>query len=447
VDSPVVRKYFSENQILIADTVSSARVTLASQLIQVGASRAQMSLVGSFEEAQAVIQTMKPKIIFCDYMLGKKSGLDLLQEQKKRYESTKTPGQMDDSLFVLVTGNGSQSAVASAAEEDVDTFIVKPYTIKRLQKSLSQAVIAKLQPDEYHQKIEAGKTLLTAGKIDEAAAIFQAATKLDPKPTLACFYLAQTAEIKKAAASADVNYRKGLQFSEIHYKCLVGLYELLTQQGKYGKAYEVVQRLAQFFPANPNRLAAVLRLAVVTSNYPDVPKYYELFTALDERPESLTRHMCSAMAVAGKHALAKNDFDKATDIFDKVAASSGGRTNYLRYIIESLVQWERFAEATRFLKRFSAADQLTPDFEVCSFLVASGTRPASEVLNQGRLLLRQGIQSQQVFEILIRVAKGQKLGPLADDLELQFRAFSQAALKAASQVEAGLPIAELAKKA
>jgi CheY-like chemotaxis protein len=444
MDSPLVRKYFDENQILIVDTVSSARVTLASQLIQMGANRSQMSLISTFEEAQAVIQQMKPKIIFCDYMLGKKSGLDLLQEQKKIYESTnKNRRKKDDTLFVLVTADASQAAVARAAEEDVDTFVVKPYTLKRLQKSLVQAVIAKLQPDEYHQRINLGKDLLFSGNIDEAAAIFQGAMRLDPTPTLACFYLAQTAEIKKALGSADVNYRKGLQYSEIHYKCLVGLYELLNQQGKFAKAYEVVQRIAEYFPANPNRLAAVLKLAVVTSNYPDVPKYYDLFTALDERPEALTRHMCSAMAVAGKHALVRNEHEKAIDIFDKVATTCAGRTHYLRYIVESLVACDRFAEATRFLKRFQAEDHLHPDYEVSSFLVASGTRPASEVLNQGRLLLRQGIESSQVFEILIKVARGQKLGPLADDLEARHKAFT----KAANQPEAGLLAAEQGKKA
>jgi CheY-like chemotaxis protein len=421
MDSPLVRKYFGANQILIADSVSSARVTLASHLIQMGASRSQMSLVTTYEEAQAVVQQMKPKIVLCDYMLGKRSGLDLLQDQKKIYESSK----IKDTLFVLVTGNGSQSAVAAAAEEDVDTFIVKPYTIKRLQKSITQAVIAKLQPDEYHQKIDIGKDLLMAGKIDEAVVVFQNASKLDPSPTLAYFYLAQTAEIKKAAGSADQNYRKGLAHSEIHYKCLVGLYELLTQQGKFAKAYEVVQRIAQYFPANPNRLAAVLRLAVTTSNYADVPKYYELFTALEDRPDVLTRHMCSAMAVAGKHALAKQEHQKAVEIFDKVAASCAGRTNYLRYIVESLVACDRFAEATRFLKRFSAENQLHPDYEICSFLVASGTKPIPEVMNQGRLLLRQGIRSKELFEILIKLARDQKLDPLAEDLELQFSQFSQ----------------------
>jgi CheY-like chemotaxis protein len=415
----IIRNYLGENQVLIADTVSSARVTLATHLVSLGASRARMSLTSSFEEAQAVIQQMKPKIIFCDYMLGKKSGLDLLIDQKVIYETSK----IKDTLFVLVTGSASQSAVARAAEEDVDTFIIKPYTIKRFEKSFSDAVIAKLRPNEYHRKIDEGKDLLVAGKIAQATTILQEALKLDPTPTLACFYLAQAALMKEALTSAKGNYQKGLSYSGIHYKCLIGLYDLLYEQKKFSEAYELVQRIARYFPANPKRLAAVLRLAVTTGNYADVPDYYDLFIALEERPDDLTRHMCSAMAVAGKHALGRREKDKAIDIFDKLAVTCAGRTNYLRYAVESFVERDLFAEAGRILRRFDPVSHASDDYQLASFLVASGTKSASEVLNQGQLMLRQGIQSEDAYRILIRIAREQKLENMADEYFEQLKKF------------------------
>jgi CheY-like chemotaxis protein len=419
LDQETVKNYLVENQVLIADSVSSARVTLATHLVSMGASRSRMSLTSSFEEAQEIIQQMKPKIIFCDYMLGKKSGLDLLQEQKQIYESSK----IKDTLFVLVTGSASQSAVARAAEEDVDTFIIKPYTIKRFEKALSDAIIAKLRPDLYHQKINEGKDLLVAGKVAQATTVFQEAMKLDPSPTLACFYLAQAALLKEALTSAKGNYQKGLSYSGIHYKCLIGLYDLLFEQKKFDEAYEMVKRIARFFPANPKRLAAVLRLAVTTGNYIDVPDYYDLFIALDERPDELTKHMCSAMAVAGKHALKRLDIPKAMEIFDKLAVTCAGRTNYLRYTVESFVEREHFAEALRYLKRFDPITHASDDYQLASFLVASGTKPASEVLNQGQLILKQGIQSEEMYRILIRLARQQKLTHMADEFFEQLKKF------------------------
>ena len=47
--------------------------------------------------------------------------------------------------------------MARAAEEDVDTFIIKPYTASMLKQALSAAVVSKLKPSLYAQLIEQGK--------------------------------------------------------------------------------------------------------------------------------------------------------------------------------------------------------------------------------------------------------------------------------------------------
>src|SRR4051794_9289708 len=107
----LLKNYLSTNHILIVDTVSSGRTSLASVLVQLGGNRQKMSLVGTLSDAHAEIKKTKPKIIFTDFTLGSHSGLDLLQEQKAVFEKEK----IKDSVFVLVTGNASQSTVARAA--------------------------------------------------------------------------------------------------------------------------------------------------------------------------------------------------------------------------------------------------------------------------------------------------------------------------------------------
>jgi hypothetical protein len=54
----------------------------------------------------------------------------------------------------MVTGNSSQSAVSpEAAEEDVDTFILKPYTIEIFSSvCFLKAAMAKLYPSDYMKK-------------------------------------------------------------------------------------------------------------------------------------------------------------------------------------------------------------------------------------------------------------------------------------------------------
>ena len=247
-DDDLLKKHLSKNHVVIVDGSSGARTCMASSLIQFGATRAKMSLVGTIEEARSEILRTSSKIVFCDYQVGKKSGLDLIQDQRRELDLT----DMDDTLFFLVTSNASQAAVARAAEEDVDAFVLKPYTLATLQKCLSQAVAAKINPTAYTQLILQGKSLSRSENVSDAKMRFQDAKKLEKQPTLACYYLGKTEKDSSSFDEAEKLFLEGLAFNAIHYKCLSGLFELLSKRGKHTEAYEIIKRLTQYFP-NPRR--------------------------------------------------------------------------------------------------------------------------------------------------------------------------------------------------
>jgi CheY-like chemotaxis protein len=395
-NSELIQGFLESHDALIVDSNSSARVSLTGTLIKLGAKRHKLSLVGTMDEARAEIDRIKPRIIFCDYMIGKESGLDLIQEQKQRC------GQdAKDYFFVLVTGNGSQSAVARAAEEDVDTFVIKPYTLETFRMCMGDALAAKLNPSEYAQKIEQGKKSMRDGKLDDAINLFEAAKKLSSKPTLACFYLGQTEQMKQELQEANGAFREGLRYDKIHYKCLVGLFDLLMKEEKFTQAYDVVKKIAQYFPANPKRLSSVIRLAILTKNYDDIEAYYRLFTRLDNRTDELVRYVCSALAITGKFYFGQGTRSRALELFDKVATISAGRIKYMRYAIETMVEYDALKEAAEYLKRFPAEYRGRPDYLLSSLAVAGGALPSGEVIQLARDLIRSGIAEPLVYHVYI----------------------------------------------
>ncbi|MDR3606370.1 MAG: response regulator [Oligoflexia bacterium] len=404
-EKDLASEYLGASAILIVDSNSSSRVSLMNTLIQLGAKRHQMFPVGTMEEAHAEIKRTKPKAIFCDFMIGKESGLDLIQEYRQEYRQAQPQGSApaaDDRIFVLVTSNGSQSAVARAAEEDVDTFIIKPYTLNTFRKSLNDAIKAKLEPSEYMVRIQKGKEDLAAGSIDQALEKFAEAKKLDSKPSLACFYLGQSEAIKAMLDDAREDYREGLSHNKIHYKCLVGLFEIFIKQNKHEEAYSVIKRLAQYFPANPKRLATVLRLAIVTNNYDDIEGYYRIFTQLDQRTDELIRYICSALAVTGKYYLSTGVRSRAIELFDKVAVSCAGRIQFMRYAVETMVQYECGKEASGFLKKFPPETRGKPDYLIAELLVDGLTKPSGVVIQKARDLIKNGIEQPVIYRTLIR---------------------------------------------
>ena len=396
----IIKDYLSTSPILILDSTSTARVTLASHLVKLGAQRNNMALVGSLDEARASVAKHKHKIIFSDYMIGKHSGIDFIQEQKARFAAE----NIKDSLCILLTANAAQSTAARAAEEDVDHFVIKPYRVDLLKKVLFESIQIRLSPSPYLKLIEQGKQLLDQNNNDLAETIFIGALEKDPKPTLALYYLAQAQERKNKLIEAEQSYRQALGLNMIHYKCLSGLHELLRGQKRHIESYDTVKRIVNYFPANSTRLANVLRTAIVIDRFDDMEWYYKIFLNTDERSDELTRYMCSALVITGKHYLNQKTKVKALELFESAAVSAAGRTKFILYIVETLVDFEMPSEATRFLSRLVTIDHASPDCLAAEFLISTLTKPLVDAVYLGRKAIRAGVQIPSVHKKLISLS-------------------------------------------
>lgn len=406
----IFAKYLSDKRILIADPSSTSRVALANILGQMGAKTANMVLVGSYQVAEEELKRIKPTIVISEYDLGKRCGLELLQNQRQQNPEFKK------CLFILVTGNTSQSAVARSAEEDVDTYILKPFTPDSLRGTIMKTALAKINPSEYMKIIDKGKDQLSQGLFDDAIVTFKQAVKLDKAPSLAYFYIGQARVLKKMMNEAEGDYGTGLNFNKIHYKCMVGLYDVLSGQKQYAKAYDTIKRISQYFPANPQRLTAVLRLAIMTKSYEDVERYYRMFTNMDERSEDLVKYVCAALVVCGKYYLLNGNNTRALEVFKNAAISAGGRGKILREIITTLMDFDLVKQSEEYLKRFPADSRKSADFLAMEFLIVDRSRPPSAVIDHGRQILNQGINDPVVFQLLIKRAAEVGFADYAEDL-------------------------------
>jgi len=131
-EEKVIREYLSTQTILIAEKSSSIRGTISSVLNHLGANRASISMVPSYEYAEDIFESKNPSVVICDYFLGDRCGLEILQHQRAKNQDSA------DSIFILITSTATQTSVAEAAEEDVDDFILKPISAKNLGRALTK---------------------------------------------------------------------------------------------------------------------------------------------------------------------------------------------------------------------------------------------------------------------------------------------------------------------
>jgi CheY-like chemotaxis protein len=389
------KAFLENNQILIVDKSSASRRRLTKTLIDMGAKRNQIHSVAFYEEAIQIIKENNPQLILSDYLINGGSGFNLFTENKQLHPNDKL------CTSILITSNISQSAVAKAAEEDVDSFIIKPYTVQSLEKSLVNAVINKLHPSEYAQAIEKGKELMFAGEYDQAMDVFDEALLLNKKPSLAHFYHGQCKFFLKLSEDAQDDYSKGLEINNIHFKCQVGLYEILKKENKLKEAYEVVRNISKYFPANPERLKEVVRLAIITKNYSDMEDYYNIFVELDERSEDVVTHICAGMFVYGKFKNIEGDQDKMKEIFEKIGISCAGVTRFLKAMIEVLVENNIYKDARRLVSRFPVGDDNRSDYEICSFLAQSNEMTNTERISSALDLFNREFRHPLAVKILI----------------------------------------------
>ncbi len=393
----IFRDYIQKIDVLIVDKNPSSRSRLLKIMYDLGCKRNKIFTAGEMAEAEELIANKNIGIVLSDYFIGGGSGFDLFKMVRQKF-----PDKKELSL-ILVTSNISQTAVAKAAEEDVDSFVIKPYTVQSIQENLISTVSSKVKPSEYIQKIDQAKTFLAAGKVDEALVVLNEAKKMHQKPALALFYIGQAEYMKESVEVAKGAYSTGLSFNNIHYKCLLGLYEMFLEQNKYNEAYQVVKKIAKFFPANPDRLAQIVRLAVQTENYDDMQMYYEIFTSLDERTETMVNYIGAGLFVSGKHKLMNKKYDEAVRLFDNIAVSCSEFSKFIRAMICTLVEYGQVTSAEKYLTRFPPGSDDQEDYLVSEYLIMSKKgEQQSSLAKFGLDMYNKNIRDPQVMIIMIK---------------------------------------------
>ena len=414
----VFKKFIEDCEILIVDKNSGSRNRLLKIVSDLGAKRHMIHTSSGVVEATGILKEKNITLVLSDYVVAGGSGFDLFKMIRQQQPDNK------NLCLVLVTSNISQTAVAKAAEEDVDSFIIKPYTLQSIQESLIATIMAKITPSEYTVKIDEAKTCIAAADLDRATEILTEAMELNPKPALALFYLGQIEYMRQYIDEAQGSYSEGLSFNTIHFKCLVGLYDLFLREQKFHEAYQVVKKISKYFPANPDRLGEIIRLAVRTENFVDMQFYYDIFITLEERPTVLMNYMGAGLYVGGKHFLLNNDSKTAYKYFDNIAVSCSDLTKFNRAVITFLVSQGLAEYAQRFLSRFSASARLKEDFLVCDLLVDAGINVESHIIvKKGLELYNKKVRDIHCMKVLLSAMevsgfKAEKIQEMREELSL-----------------------------
>jgi CheY-like chemotaxis protein len=409
----LIAKNFLQNvDALIVDSNNGSRKGLMRLLSNLGIPAHKIMISTNIDDALSIYKRKIPQLVLSDYYIMGGSGFELFQKIRELSKSKKKV-----SILTLLTSNATETIVAKAAEEDVDAYILKPYTIDTFTRILFKSINDFCNPSEYDQIITKGKGLLFDGLYSKAKEEFRRAVTKNQSPTLALFYQGQASYMMEKMQEAKDFYNQGLSFNKIHYKCLLGLYKLYFSSKNENDAYEVGRNIVTLFPTDAQKLCEVVHLSIKTKNYLDMISFHEVFTRLDDRDEKLRAYISSGLFVGGKYNLKNGQPELGIEQFESAVNASYKDPRVIRRIVEELYDLEEIQKAKDFFQKFNKEDFVTFEFQVASFLAENDEIDANEAIKEGLAIFKQEPLNERCFSILLKKMKELGMDERAKSLE------------------------------
>jgi len=340
-------RFMSGAKILIVDHNFTHRIALKQSLLAFGAAAENITMAKNLKEGRKESEKINPSIIFSDFLLEDGVSTHLLKERTSPV------------IFILISSIATQSAIANAAEAEVDQFIFKPYSQVQLKDILDECIRNKTEGNETSKYIEDGKGLLAIGEFERAREFFEK-VKLNQKTfSLACSYLGEIKKLENEWDESFKIYKQGLASTEIHFRCMFGLFSTLLQNGRKEEAYNALKDILVHFPECPDRLSQALDLAVHTKNFVDIEEMHLVFQLMYEKPQKLIVHMSSALLVNGHYHLRHKNQLAAMESFVRGMIIGKGNVKFSQYVQEKLAQFGLEAKYDEIVKSVESKNAST----------------------------------------------------------------------------------------
>ena len=380
---------------LILDSSLATIETLKDVLVEVGFTRELIASTRSYSETSELLSVGDVDFFMTDFLMEGRPCLELASELLDKKPSA---------IVVIVTYNNSSAAIADAAEELVDDYIIKPLQAEAMVQRLKTVIERKLFPSKYAESIQRGKTYLSRGDFAAAQLEFQNASFLNETPTLAYYYLGLASFQQKEFQKAHLDFERGLSVKPLHFRCLTGQFDAFFEQKKFDHAYAMVPQLVDNYPMGPKRLCNLFVAAVYSGRLDEVPKYFELFQQIEHVTPELRRVFSAALYVAGKFHLNRQQLQEAIAVFENGLSVAGADENYIDKVVRTLVASGPFGvnASIKFMKRYPSQGVGGMKHANLQFLLDQYRRPRQELIEAGRQLAQKNWADADSLKILIQ---------------------------------------------
>ncbi len=391
-----IKSFLETRKTLILDKSGVIRTSISQLLFELGQPKSAIFECSKYIDALNVIRDQQPKIIFTDYMVDYKLGFSLFQKTSEHCQNER------ERVYFLITANTEDYAVAEAAEEDVDAFVIKPFSKEMIERYIINTIRDKITVSPHNEELIKAKNEITNKNYDVALNHLFNALQIADSPALIYYYRGVCYQQQGLLTEAYEEFENGLAAHPKHFKCLIGKFECLYAEKKFNEAYNVIHYLAEKYPLSPERLGSVTMLAVYTKNFSDMDKYYDYYVSLDTKPERISKIVSAGMFAYAQVLFNDKKNAEGIIVLKKTITASVRSKEYLEKSVELALKMNEPKAALEFLQLYSFDDQVLPEWKSLHFKTISLLETPDRIIAKGKELISEG---QLEIEIVKKVVE------------------------------------------
>lgn len=226
-------------RILVVDDEPEIR-TLVQAMLDAKGFVVELAVDGA--EALAKAEELLPDLILLDAMLPKIHGFDVCRRIKNAPRTRKIPVIMMTAIY-----RGWRFAQDARETYGAEDYVEKPFRLddllRRIEDALEAAGGRELPPrGSADPELQLGKEHLAAGRLREAVAAFESATRTDPWSLEAWFHLARALRANGDSFGAMTAFERALEIRSNHLASLRALAGIYEEKGFRRKAAGALER-------------------------------------------------------------------------------------------------------------------------------------------------------------------------------------------------------------
>ena len=376
-------------KILIVDDQMQMREMLRYVLVSNGFK--DLLIADNGREAMQLIHKEPLAAVITDWAMPHMSGIEILKTIRNNADLFEIP-------VLLVTGAGSPEKVLYAVEEDVDGFIIKPFSPKGVIGNLERVLHNAANPDVFQQKLQEIKRLKLSGKYEEALKIAQPFLKLKNQPKAALLACECLIQLKQYGSAIEVLADTSEKDQTSKHSSLLG--KISCDLQKYPLAIKYLEESFKKIPLNHSHRIDLARAYFKKGQMPEAQQIIEGIANSD--PTDLVLVEIAQLYID------LGDLDKAGYFLAKTVNPIEETVNVFNNYAVALRKAGKYEECTKIYIRCL---KIVPDSDVlrynlaCLYAMTGDTGSAKEALQNSLQLNPENKASRELLVKLSAVEK------------------------------------------